>query len=345
MRHRLSGRKLNRTSSHRKAMLSNMAVALLSHEQIKTTLPKAKELRRVADRMITLGKRGNLHSRRRAHAFLRDDRIVIKLFDALAQRYKDRAGGYTRVLKAGFRYGDSAPMALIELVDRDPEAKGAEAQTKAQAFAAFQSDPVAMSKALKALALDAAPATGTPEHEALRWFVSDGGSSVLPLMESVLAADGAEMALSADAWQYGFRLAGKKWFHVLGLQATPVDVDLVLLKRELVVDLLLAARLTPEDIWSGGATYSRAGLDSYMALAEARRAELREWFRMRPPTSERGVMQSFNKLLKLIGAMAVDAGRLGGVRQKRAVLPQHLEDMLARRYRQRHLEKHSSDGP
>ena len=268
-----------------------------------------------------------------------------------AKLHHDRLDAYSRghkALRARFeKAGWSSRWAgdVVITDDDRAEAKGAEAQTKAQAFAAFQSDPVAMSKALKALALDAAPATGTPEHEALRWFVSDGGSSVLPLMESVLAADGAEMALSADAWQYGFRLAGKKWFHVLGLQATPVDVDLVLLKRELVVDLLLAARLTPEDIWSGGATYSRAGLDSYMALAEARRAELREWFRMRPPTSERGVMQSFNKLLKLIGAMAVDAGRLGGVRQKRAVLPQHLEDMLARRYRQRHLEKHSSDGP
>jgi large subunit ribosomal protein L17 len=102
-----------------------MAVALLTHEQITTTLPKAKELRRVADRMITLGKRGNLHSRRRAFAFLRDDSTVSKLFDVLAARYEDRGGGYTRVLKAGFRYGDSAPMAVIELVDRDTAAKGA----------------------------------------------------------------------------------------------------------------------------------------------------------------------------------------------------------------------------
>ena len=125
MRHRMGGRKLNRTSSHRKAMLSNMAVALLDHEQITTTLPKAKELRRVADKMITLGKRGNLHARRQAFAFLRDDVTVAKLFGALAERYKDRHGGYTRVLKKGFRYGDSAPMAVIEFVDRDPEAKGA----------------------------------------------------------------------------------------------------------------------------------------------------------------------------------------------------------------------------
>jgi len=125
MRHRHSARKLNRTSSHRKAMFSNMVVALLTHEQIKTTLPKAKELRGVADKMITLGKRGTLHARRRAFRFLRDDDAVSKLFGTIAKRYKDRSGGYTRVLKAGFRYGDSAPMAVIELVDRDPDAKGA----------------------------------------------------------------------------------------------------------------------------------------------------------------------------------------------------------------------------
>ena len=126
MRHRNGARKLNRTSSHRKAMFSNMAVSLLIHEQIKTTLPKAKELRRVADKMITLGKRGTLHTRRQAFSYLRDDAAVSKLFDALAERYKERNGGYTRVLKAGFRYGDNAPMAFIELVDRDPDAKGAE---------------------------------------------------------------------------------------------------------------------------------------------------------------------------------------------------------------------------
>ncbi len=124
MRHRNSGRKLNRSSSHRKAMFRNMATALLKHEQIKTTLPKAKELRPVVERMITLGKRGNLHSRRQALSYLRDEIIVRKLFDGLAERYEDRAGGYTRVLKAGFRYGDSAPMAYIELVDRDEDAKG-----------------------------------------------------------------------------------------------------------------------------------------------------------------------------------------------------------------------------
>ncbi len=124
MRHGMHGRKLNRTASHRKAMFKNMANALIKHEQIKTTLPKAKELRAVADRMITLGKKGGLHRRRQAFAQLRDEDMVAKLFDTLAERYKDRPGGYTRVLKAGFRYGDSAPMAIIELVDRDPEAKG-----------------------------------------------------------------------------------------------------------------------------------------------------------------------------------------------------------------------------
>ncbi len=133
MRHRMSGRKLNRTSSHRKAMFSNMAASLLLHEQIKTTLPKAKELRRVADKMISLGKRGNLHARRRAFAYLRDDAVVTKLFDILAERYKERGGGYTRVLKAGFRYGDSAPMAIIELVERDPEAKGAADRARVEA--------------------------------------------------------------------------------------------------------------------------------------------------------------------------------------------------------------------
>ncbi|WP_425405884.1 50S ribosomal protein L17 [Hwanghaeella sp.] len=124
MRHGMQGRKLNRTASHRKAMFANMANALIKHEQIKTTLPKAKELRRVADRLITLGKKGGLHRRRQAFAQLRDDAMVAKLFDTLAERYSDRPGGYTRVLKAGFRYGDSAPMAIIELVDRDEDAKG-----------------------------------------------------------------------------------------------------------------------------------------------------------------------------------------------------------------------------
>jgi large subunit ribosomal protein L17 len=124
MRHRKAGRKLNRTPTHRSALLSSMANALIKHEQISTTLPKAKELRRVADRLITLAKRGDLHARRQAYARIRDDVMVAKLFETLGPRYAERSGGYTRVLKAGFRYGDSAPMAVIELVDRDEDAKG-----------------------------------------------------------------------------------------------------------------------------------------------------------------------------------------------------------------------------
>ncbi len=124
MRHRLKGRKLNRTRSHRKAMFSNMAVALIKHEQIQTTVPKAKDLRPVVEKLITLGKRGDLHARRQALSALGDSKIADKLFTTLAERYADRPGGYTRVMKSGFRYGDAAPMAVIELVDRDPEAKG-----------------------------------------------------------------------------------------------------------------------------------------------------------------------------------------------------------------------------
>lgn len=124
MRHRRAGRKLNRTASHRRALFSNMAAALIKHEQVVTTLPKAKELRRVVDRLVTLAKRGNLHSRRLAVARMRDEAMVKKLFDILGPRYKERSGGYSRVLKAGYRHGDSAPMAVIELVDRDPEARG-----------------------------------------------------------------------------------------------------------------------------------------------------------------------------------------------------------------------------
>jgi large subunit ribosomal protein L17 len=120
----MSGRKFSRSSTHRQAMFANMAAALIKHEQITTTLPKAKDLRRVVDRLITLGKRGDLHARRQALSTLRDRKMAAKLFDVLAERYKDRPGGYTRVLKAGFRYGDMAPIAVIELVDRDPEAKG-----------------------------------------------------------------------------------------------------------------------------------------------------------------------------------------------------------------------------
>ena len=125
MRHRMSGRKLNKTSSHRKAMFSNMTASLLLHEQIKTTKPKAKDLRVFVDKMITLGKRGDLHARRQALSFLQNKAVVAKVFEALAERYKDRQGGYSRVLAAGYRYGDAAPMAIIELVDRDIDAKGA----------------------------------------------------------------------------------------------------------------------------------------------------------------------------------------------------------------------------
>jgi len=124
MRHRNQGRKLNRTASHRGALLASLAAALIKHEQIATTLPKAKELRRVTDRLITLAKRGDLHARRLAASRIRDDAMVAKLFETLGPRYAARPGGYTRVLKAGFRYGDSAPMAVIELVDRDTEAHG-----------------------------------------------------------------------------------------------------------------------------------------------------------------------------------------------------------------------------
>jgi len=124
MRHRKGPAKLGRTSTHRQAMLANMAAALVKHEQIVTTLPKAKALRPVVEKLITLAKKGDLSSRRLAIARLRDEAMVRKLFSTLAERYNERLGGYTRVLKAGFRYGDDAPMAVIELVDRDPEAKG-----------------------------------------------------------------------------------------------------------------------------------------------------------------------------------------------------------------------------
>jgi large subunit ribosomal protein L17 len=133
MRHGVAGRKLGVTTSHRKAMFRNMAVALLKHEQITTTLPKAKELRPVTERLITLGKRGGLHARRQAYNELRDERIVSKLFSSLADRYRTRQGGYTRVLKAGIRYGDAASMAVIELVDRDLTAKGQDSGPKPEA--------------------------------------------------------------------------------------------------------------------------------------------------------------------------------------------------------------------
>ncbi|MBP0578671.1 50S ribosomal protein L17 [Labrys sp. LIt4] len=124
MRHGKAHRKFNRTAEHRKAMFENMAASLIKHEQIVTTLPKAKDLRPIVEKLVTLGKRGDLHARRQAIATLQDETIVKKLFDVLATRYKDRQGGYTRVLKAGFRHGDSAPIGVIEFVDRDVSAKG-----------------------------------------------------------------------------------------------------------------------------------------------------------------------------------------------------------------------------
>lgn len=124
MRHRMSGRSFSRRTGHRNAMFKNLAQALIKHEQITTTLHKAKDLRPVVEKLITLGKRASLHARRQAFAMLRDDAATKKLFDTLGPRYAERKGGYTRVLKAGFRYGDAAALAVIELVDRDPEAKG-----------------------------------------------------------------------------------------------------------------------------------------------------------------------------------------------------------------------------
>ena len=125
MRHARGYRRLNRTHEHRKALFANMAGSLIEHEQIKTTLPKAKELRPIVEKLITLGKRGDLHARRQARAALKQDMLVTKLFDILGPRYAERQGGYVRILKAGFRYGDMAPMAIIEFVDRDVDAKGA----------------------------------------------------------------------------------------------------------------------------------------------------------------------------------------------------------------------------
>ncbi len=125
MRHARGYRRLNRTHEHRKALFSNMAGSLIEHEQIKTTLPKAKELRPIIEKMITLAKKGDLHSRRLASSKLKEDQYVSKLFDVLGPRYAERQGGYVRIMKAGFRYGDMAPMAIIEFVDRDVDAKGA----------------------------------------------------------------------------------------------------------------------------------------------------------------------------------------------------------------------------
>jgi large subunit ribosomal protein L17 len=133
MRHARGYRRLNRTHEHRRALLANLAGALITHEQIKTTLPKAKELRPVVEKLVTLAKRGDLHARRQAAAFLKTDAELRRLFAVLGPRYKDRQGGYTRVLKAGFRYGDMAPMAIIEFVDRDVSAKGAADKARLEA--------------------------------------------------------------------------------------------------------------------------------------------------------------------------------------------------------------------
>jgi large subunit ribosomal protein L17 len=124
MRHGFKGRRFNRTAPHRTSMFANMSAALIKHEQIVTTLPKAKDLRPVVEKLVTLAKKGGLHARRQAISQVRDETQVKKLFDILAARFKDRAGGYIRIMKAGFRHGDSAPMAVIEFVDRDPAAKG-----------------------------------------------------------------------------------------------------------------------------------------------------------------------------------------------------------------------------
>ncbi|MEM5495251.1 50S ribosomal protein L17 [Hoeflea sp. AS16] len=131
MRHGNSGRKLNRTSSHRKAMFANMAASLIEHEQIVTTLPKAKEIRPIVEKLVTLGKRGDLHARRQAISQIRDNEAVRKLFDAIATRYATRNGGYIRIMKAGYRTGDNAPMAVVEFVDRDVDAKGAKDRARA----------------------------------------------------------------------------------------------------------------------------------------------------------------------------------------------------------------------
>ena len=133
MRHARGYRRLNRTHEHRKALFANMSGSLIEHEQIKTTLPKAKELRPIVEKLITLAKRGDLHARRQASAQLNDEKHVERLFAILGPRYANRAGGYARILKAGFRYGDMAPMAIIEFVDRDPAAKGAADRARAEA--------------------------------------------------------------------------------------------------------------------------------------------------------------------------------------------------------------------
>ncbi|MEQ8481288.1 MAG: 50S ribosomal protein L17 [Hoeflea sp.] len=140
MRHANSGRKLNRTSSHRKAMFANMAASLIEHEQIVTTLPKAKEIRPIVEKLVTLGKRGDLHARRQAISQIRDNEAVRKLFDTIATRYATRNGGYIRIMKAGFRTGDNAPMAVVEFVDRDVDAKGAKDRARVAAEAAAEEE-------------------------------------------------------------------------------------------------------------------------------------------------------------------------------------------------------------
>jgi large subunit ribosomal protein L17 len=141
MRHAKTGRKFSRTASHRKAMFANLAASLIKHEQIATTLPKAKDLRPIVEKLVTLAKRGDLHARRQAISQLRDLGMVKKLFETIGPRYKARAGGYTRVLKAGFRHGDSAPLAVIEFVDRDKDAKGAEDRARHEAQQAAEGVP------------------------------------------------------------------------------------------------------------------------------------------------------------------------------------------------------------
>ncbi len=143
MRHRNAGRKLNKSSAHRRAMFGNMAASLIKHEQIVTTVPKAKELKPIVDRLITLGKRGGLHARRQALAFLPEAAAVDKLFSKLNERYAQRNGGYTRIVKAGFRHGDSAAIAVVELVDRDPAAKGLDSGPKPEAAVAETAEAAA----------------------------------------------------------------------------------------------------------------------------------------------------------------------------------------------------------
>ncbi|ENP41150.1 50S ribosomal protein L17 [Brucella abortus 78/32] len=140
MRHGNGYRKLNRTASHRKAMFANMAASLIEHEQIMTTLPKAKEIRPIVEKLVTLGKRGDLHARRQAISAIRDVRLVAKLFDTLAARYATRNGGYIRIMKAGFRAGDNAPLAVVEFVERDVDAKGKADRARVEAEAAVEAD-------------------------------------------------------------------------------------------------------------------------------------------------------------------------------------------------------------